>query len=330
MSVASTCDAVWIAWETQPRNRSMARELGIPLHEFDFGGSRASRQLRATLGTLRLLRQARPRVVFAPNPSLVLTYLLLALRSVFGFRLISDAHYGGVVAVTGSKTLQRLLDHANARADMVIVTNPGHAELIRHCGGTPFICPDPLPTIPHPMPRPAALNGAGRTVLFICSFDIDEPYPEVFEAARILAGHGIGMYVSGPYTRASLTPAAVRDVTLLGYVDRPTYDAFLRNVDVALDLTTWENCLVCGAYEAMAVGTPCVLSRTPALTNLFTHGVVFSSHDPASIAAAVLTVFERRNELQAQIAEWVVRHHQATRHRMAALRSAARVPARAA
>ena len=330
MSIADMDGAIWIAWETQPRNRSMARELGIPLHEFDFRGSRVSRQFRAMLGTLRLLWRARPRVVFAPNPSLVMTYLLLGVRRVLGFRLISDAHYGGVVAVTGSRMLQRLLDHANARADMVIVTNPGHAELIRHRGGRPFICPDPLPTIPHALPRPAALNGASATVLFICSFDIDEPYREVFEAARLLRGHGIGMYVSGPYTRAGLSPRDVQDVTLLGYVDRQTYDALLRNVDIVLDLTTWQDCLVCGAYEAMAVGTPCVLSRTPALTTLFTHGTVFSSHDAASIAEAVLAAFERRGDLQAQIAEWVVRHREATRDRIVALRTAARVPSRAA
>src|SRR5262249_5339067 len=110
VTTAREATAVWITWETQPRNRSMARELGVPLYGVDFPGGRLRRQMRAITETVRVLRTARPAVVFAPNPSLVLTYLLLACRPLFGFRLVTDAHYGGVVDVTGSRLVQRLLN----------------------------------------------------------------------------------------------------------------------------------------------------------------------------------------------------------------------------
>lgn len=304
----------------------MARELGVPLHEFDFGGSRIGRQQRAVRATVALLLQARPRVVFASNPSLVLTCLLLVCRTFFRFRLASDAHYGGVVAVTGSRATQRLLDFVNRRVDVVIVTNSVHARRIRDIGGTAFVCPDPLPRVT-PSPRPSAMNGAGKSVLFICSFDLDEPFGEVFEAARTLARNGYTLYVSGRYWRAGLSPEAVPHAMLLGYVDRDTYDGYLGHVDVVLDLTTWEDCLVCGAYEAMAAGRPCVLSRTPALTELFTHGTVFSSHTPADIAAAVEIAYERREALRAEIAPWVARHEMATRQRVMVLRTTLGLPA---
>jgi hypothetical protein len=77
----------------------------------------------------------------------------------------------------------------------------------------------------------------------------------------------------------------------------------------------------------MAAGKPCVLSRTPALTDLFTHGTVFSSHEPRDIAAAILTAYERRAVLATQIAEWRRRHQQSIRDRIAALRAAARLAA---
>jgi glycosyltransferase involved in cell wall biosynthesis len=304
----------------------MARELGVPLHEFDFPGSRLQRQVRALVSTLSLLLKARPSVVFAPNPSLVLTFLLLACRALFRFRLVTDAHYGGVISVTGSRLIQRLLDFANARADLVIVTNRVHADRIRGIGGTPFICPDPLPGINAAAARPAGLNGARKSVLFICSFDLDEPFPAVFQAAGTLARHGFTLFASGQYSRAGLTADSVPHAVLLGFVDRPTYDAYLQNVDIVLDLTTWEDCLVCGAYEAMAAGKPCVLSRTPALTDLFTHGTVFSSHDPDDIVSAVLTAYERRDVLRAQIADWRVRHRESIRERIGSLRSTTQLP----
>ena len=322
--------AIWITWESQPRNRSMARELQVPLHELIFGGSRLTRQSRAIAATLRVLLRTRPDVVFASNPSLVLTFLLLACRMIFRFRFASDAHYGGVVSVSGSAAIQRALDFANRHADIVIVTTEAHAERVRRVGGTAFVCPDPLPELPATSPRPAAMNGTARSVLFICSYDVDEPYAEVFDAAGLLAERGFRVFASGRYARAGIDPAAVRSTTLLGYVDRDTYTGFLRNVDVVLDLTTWQDCLVCGAYEAMAAGKPAVLSRTAALTSVFTHGTVFSSHEPASIADAVLAAYDRRSELHAQIADWVEQHAVATRARIAAIRAAMRLPPLAA
>jgi glycosyltransferase involved in cell wall biosynthesis len=319
--------AVWITWESQPRNLSMARELGVTLHIFDFQGSRASRQLRAAIATVRVLLATRPSVVFASNPSLVLTFLLLVFRSLLRFRFVSDAHYGGVVSVSGNGYFQWLLDFVNRRADLVIVTNAAHEEYVRRIGGTPFVCPDPLPRLPESATRPIGMREAEKSVLFICSYDPDEPYAEVFEAARRLEQHGFRVFASGRYARAGLSPSALPHAVLLGFVDRATYDAYLQNVDVVLDLTTWQDCLVCGAYEAMAAGKPCVLSKTRALTDLFTHGTVFSSHDPAEIAQAVLTAYERRGVLRAQIAEWVERHQHATRNRIMALRAAVRLPA---
>jgi len=248
--------------------------------------------------------------------------VLLACRIALGFRLVSDAHYGGVVAVRGGRWVQRLLDFANARADLVIVTTPAHADRIRRTGGTAFVCPDPLPELPQSPAKPTGMMGVQKSVLFICSYELDEPYAEVLTAAEMLARDGFSVFASGSYSRAGLSQDLVPHATLLGYVDRPTYEAYLRHVDVVLDLTTWQDCLVCGAYEAMAAGKPCVLSRTPALTEIFTHGTVFASHEPAVIARAVQSAFQCREMLGSQISEWVVRHAAATRARAARLRAA--------
>lgn len=319
-------NAFWITWELQPRNRSMARELGIPLHELSFSGPRLARHFKSVVSTLRLLLRERPSVVFSSNPSLVLTYLLLVCRRLFGFRHTIDAHYGGVVSVSGSRLIQRLLDFANRHADTVIVTNEAHADQVRGAGGTPFVCPDPLPNIRPNSVKPAALQAAEKSVLFVCSYDWDEPYAAVFEAAKALGELGFRVYASGAYSRVGVSPQDVPHVTLLGYVARSEYEAYIQHVDVVLDLTIWQDCLVCGAYEAMAVGKPCVLSRTRSLTELFTHGTVFTSHEPRDIVAAVCDAYDRRRALSAQIDEWVQRHAADLRKRAAALRVTAGLP----
>jgi glycosyltransferase involved in cell wall biosynthesis len=300
----------------------MARALSIPIHEFVHAGPRHRRHLRAVVRTLRLLIHARPAVVFASNPSLVLTCLLLGGQPFFRFRLALDAHYGGVIAVTGGRWLQRILDFLNRRADIVIVTNANHADRVRRIGGRPFVCPDPLPEVPRDAGLPAGITVPDKSVLFVCSYEVDEPYDAVFEAARSLTGKGFTVYVSGNYRRVGLNPNDFPQVSLLGFVDRTVYHAYLRNVAVVLDLTTWEDCLVCGAYEAMAAETPCVLSETRALTSLFTHGAVFTSHDPRSIADAVTEAYERREALRAEIVRWTPLHEAAIRQCAATLRCA--------
>jgi len=318
--------AIWLTWERQPRNRSMARELGIPLYEIVRAGGRLRRQWASARETWRVLRSARPEAVFASNPSLVLTLLLLAWRPLLRYRLASDAHYGGIVAVNGGRVVQIVLDFINRVTDLTIVTTDGHADIVHRLGGTALVCPDPLPDLPDEVILPPALASGGPTVLFICSFDRDEPFADVFEAAESLAADGFRIFVSGRYARVGLSPEGVPHVTLLGYVDSATYDGYLRHVDVVLDLTTWEDCLVCGAYEAMAAGRPAVLSTTSALTRLFTAGTVFTGHAPVEIADAVRRAYAQRAALAAAIPGWTAHHVAQTRERMAAIRAAMNVP----
>ena len=52
----------------------------------------------------------------------------------------------------------------------------------------------------------------------------------------------------------------------------------MNSVDATIDLTTRENCLVCGAYESLAAGKPMILSKTRALMNYFSQAAVYVEH----------------------------------------------------
>ena len=79
-----------------------------------------------------------------------------------------------------------------------------------------------------------------------------------------------------------------------------------------VDLTAIEDCLVCGAYEAVALGRPLVTSDTAALRQYFRRGTVYSRHDHASLAAAITYDLTHRERLAGEmqslkpdlIAEW--------------------------
>jgi glycosyltransferase involved in cell wall biosynthesis len=294
--------AIWITWETQVRNRSMAKALEVELFEFVYSGNRVIRYVLNVLKTMKVLIAERPRVVFSSNPSVVLALILLHLKVLLRYRYAVDAHFIGVMAFDKGHFFQRVLDYCNRRADMVIVTNEEHADHIRKIGGCPFVCEDPLPEFPED--ASTIEEGLRGSILFICSFDPDEPYREVFDAAKFLLKDNLTVYVSGNFNKANIDPEEYPHVNFMGYAPPALFYSYVISVDLILDLTSAENCLVCGAYEAMTAEKPLVTSDTRALRSYFTHGAVYTTHEPERIADAIRSAYENRVGLEEEIRHW--------------------------
>lgn len=308
---------VWIDWGRHARTHSLVARLGVELLELDERGRRLPRYLKCTRATLCYLHEARPTVVIATNPSLVLCCLLYLARPYFGFRLVLDAHFFGVTAPHGNRLHQFVLDYLNARANLVIVTNDQHAQDLERIGGRSYVCQDPLPTIPPVSSRDEGL--AGKSAFLICSFDIDEPYEAVFEAFSELRDEGFALFVSGNVRKAQTDLSRYHWVTFLGFVPDAEYVRYLRLCDVVIDLTTNENCLVCGAYEAIAAEKPLVVSRTQAIAAYFGNAVVLTDHDSRSICASVRRAYADRAMLARATRTWAVENECYMRERTAGL-----------
>jgi glycosyltransferase involved in cell wall biosynthesis len=310
---------LWIDWGRHLRTQTLSRRLGVGLQEISFDGPRFWRYYRSALRTLSTIQDKRPDVVIATVPSIVLGFLLLVLRGWYGFRLVSDAHYLGVKAVDDSRLLQALLNFLNSRVDLVIVTNDSHARFLTALGARTYVCQDPLPEIP--VSR-SIVNAGERSVLLIASFDTDEPYEAAFEAFAGLRTHGVTLLVSGNYKKAQGDLSRFPWVRLLGFLPTDEYYAYLRSASVIMDLTTLEDCLVCGAYEALAAEKPLVVSKTTALREYFGDSVILTDNTPKGIEASVLRAFEQRDELVHLARTWVSRNQAYMDGRIAGLRAA--------
>ena len=304
---------LWLTWEKQVRNRSMSRELGVPLFVILSDRGRIARYASCINKTIGLLYREKPSIVICQNPSIVLTLLLLFLRSLFGFKLCIDAHFGGIDDWTGSNTFQRVLDYCNRTAELVIVTNESHANHVRSLGGDVFVCPDPLPDLSEYRGHSVEIP---YKVFYICSFDVDEPYREVFHAAEILAPEGFRFFVSGNYRKAGIKPAEFQHVELLGFVPEAEFIGHLFSAQVVIDLTENDNCLVCGAYEAFAACKPLVLSGKKVLKEFFTGGTVFTENQAEDIAVAVRVAHLERLRLAEESRQWVLQERGAMKERI--------------
>jgi glycosyltransferase involved in cell wall biosynthesis len=297
---------LWLTWEDHRRSRSLARELGAELHELarTLGRPRLVRYLLNVYDTIWILGQRRPDTVICQLPSVVLALLTVLLRPLLGYRLGLDAHNGGLAIAPKSSWLQRrVAGWLQHRADFVIVHNDAVAALVKDRGGTLVTLPDPLPVL-----APGAALELARpfNLLFVCTFNSDEPYLAVLEAARLL-DPGIGIYVTGNPHRGKIDPAAWPEhVVFCGRVSWERYDQLLRSVNGVIDLTIRQDCLVCGAYEAVAAGKPMILSRTVTLMSYFAQGAVFTDNQasgtPHAICGAILDLRQREAELKAEVA----------------------------
>lgn len=313
--------AVWITWERQRRSIEMARQLDVPLHLIDTGRRGLARYVLSVWQTLSVLRRERPRVVFAQNPSVLLAALVCAVRPFFGYRVVVDRHSNFDFADTDSGLLNRISNYSLRKADLTIVTNTFLERLVAAKGGRGFILQDPLPVLASGPPMP--LKGR-KNVVFVCTYKPDEPVAEVLEAARRLPDDVV-VHVTGNDKRLpdELRATLPGNVVLTGFLSQADYDRLMASANLVLELTTRDHTLLCGAYEALSVGTPLVISNMTALVEYFRAGVVVTTNDAPAIAAAIETALAREDALRADIATTLPVMVAEWQARFAALKTAA-------
>lgn len=286
--------SIWVTWEIQPRNRSMSHLLGIDLHEIIVNKSKLAKYPFLIIRTLKLLYKVRPQVLFVQNPSIVLAYLSVLFKGVFSYSVVVDAHNAGIYPLEGKSGFLNFITRRICKhADMVIVTNQALANQVAAWGGRSFIMPDPLPE--YSVRKSAQVDGNGKkTFLLICTWADDEPYLEIIKAASGFADKVV-LKITGNYKKR-LSPDFVdgleKNIVLLGFVSEEQYVHELANADFTIDLTTRDNCLVCGAYESVAMGVPGIISDTSVNREVFSKGFIFSRSDVESVSVAIKTALD--------------------------------------
>lgn len=292
---------LWVTWEVQRRNQSISKRLGARLLEIHgVGKSRLGRYARSTYLTVAAALKEKPDVIIAANPSMVLASVAVLLGRAMRRPVLIDTHNGALEALVGGVVADYLETALARTADVTVVHNDDLIDRVRRRGGRPFVLPDPIPDLPRVDSTESPLKGR-QNVLYICSFDIDEPYLEVMEAGRIL-GPDVHIYVTGRrsdlVTRAGPPP----NVIPTGYLAEADYIRALRTADVVMALTTNDRCAMCGAYEAVSAGKPMVLTGTTTLRNIFSRGTVYTENRAADIARAIDEALRRKSELSAEVA----------------------------
>ncbi len=294
---------LWISWYPHRRTSGLCAAWEVPLEIVASGHTGLRKWIEQSIATLGLLHRKRPQILFVQNPSLGLTVLAMLVRSWFSYYLVVDAHNEGVRPFVRSGRFVRWLTERLLRgADATIVTNDALAQDVVRAGGRALILPDRLPVPPLPDPDPETTCGVPPQVMVISTFAPDEPLNEIMAAAASLPD--VDFAVTGNAKKFdALRLALPPNVRLMGFLPDPEYWRMLAQAQVVCDLTLMPDCLVCGAYEALAMARPMVLSDNPPTRELLGEAAVLTAIDPRSIADALRTALDQQSLLQTRALE---------------------------
>jgi glycosyltransferase involved in cell wall biosynthesis len=277
-----------IAWmPTSRRSATIAERLGYELVLIGRSGFRRpwSAPLAYMGSSLRMvaaLVRRRPRAAIIIAPPFLAPLLAWPFLAVLRAPFAIDVHSGALLDRRWRWSVGALAWVARHSVGAVVTLRSLQA-LLAERGVTSVIVPDPLPDLGGPA---MAAGGASEdtdvaTVVAICGWAPDEPLQSLVAAA---AGRPWRLVLTGSPRQALDLPPHVE---LAGFLADDAYVARLRKAAAIVVLTTREDTLLSGAWEALAAGRPLVLSGTTALRETFGDGPAYVGDDPASIAAGI-------------------------------------------
>ncbi len=248
--------------------------------------------------TLRRLYRVKPDVVFVMDPPVFAVAAVFVYCLQRGARYVMDCHSGVFNSPKWrwSLPLQRFFGR---RAAAVIVTNPVHLREVTSWRAKGIIVGDPPPTLPQT--GADSIDASAPYVFVIGVFGEDEELPKVLEAAERLPD--VTFRVSGDTRRArrAWLDSHPSNLAFTGFLPTDEFWSHIRGAAAILTLTTREDTILQGGWEAMFMEQPLITSATSALRGYFTRGTVFVEHSPDGIASGVAYALSHQTELRAGI-----------------------------
>lgn len=282
--------AVFISWAPHcSRSDNIAREIDAPsymIYDERFGSRPTTillKYLSQSIRTFAVLRRERADVAFVMTPPVFAGLALIVYSWFRPLQVVVDVHTAALLMPRWRRFLW-LQRYVCRKSTTTIVTNDHLAAMVQAGGGHTTIVRD-VP-VQYPCSDRFATQAA-FTVAVICSFNYDEPIEEIFLAAARLPH--LNFLFTGdptplaPEVRAKMPPNA----RLTGFLSAPDYGSLLTHADAVMSLTTRDHTMLRGAYEAIYLGTPVVVSDWPLLREAFDAGAVHVANRAADIAAGI-------------------------------------------
>lgn len=297
-------NSIWITWEKHMRTRTLAKSFSIKLFEVVSPGRFPIKHTRQLAKSIVILLKEKPKILMVQNPSIILCFFSIILKFFFRFKLVVDAHNEGIEPLNSSNKFKiRLTNTIIKNTDITIVTNKYLQAKVDQLGGFGIIIPDKLPEPINTQSSKDSLSSKFNLVL-IATYAADEPIKEILQAASNLS-QTLTLYVTGNENKLDkrFRETLSSNIKFTGFLHEKEYWSLIASAHATIDLSLKDNCLVCGAYESVAVNTPMILSDSMACRDYFYKGSVYTSADTGAIELAIKDMIANHENYKKDIAE---------------------------
>jgi glycosyltransferase involved in cell wall biosynthesis len=271
------------------RSDSIAARLGgksFMVYSPGYGSRYATvlfKYVAQAIRTLRILFRERPACVFVMTPPVVACLPVWVYARLTGASYVIDAHTGAFVDPRW-KPILFIHKWFSRAARTTIVTNEYMKGIVESWRASATLVRD----VPVCFAEPSAtrLDGSCNMTL-VSTFTPDEPIDLFFSAAARLPD--ISFHVTGNHRHADPRVLASKppNVRLTGFLTDADYVGLLLASDAVICLTTRDNTMQRGAYEAVYLGRPVITSNFDLLRRHFYKGTVHVDGSVDSLVAGV-------------------------------------------
>ena len=297
---------VFLVWDREGiRAYGISKHIGASLH---FLHTSRIRHPVLFIKTLQILRKERPRIIICQSPPITCAFIAMVYKYLFAWmskpKIIIDVHTGAISKPWSKNVSRLIMKHASAN---IVINKEQQDLLIQKYKIRPIVLEDPIPDFTDILLSANKQNGykieqkAILNVALISSFAYDEPLQIVFDAALQLPD--VYFYVTGDKKNADkmLMTKKPDNVIITGFLDYNTYVDLLRKVDVIMDLTTENTSIVAGAYEAVALEQPLILTNWIPLKRYFNKGTIYINNSSDDIKKALMVAMTKKEELSKEM-----------------------------
>jgi hypothetical protein len=274
----------------------MSKVLDIPILEYFNNKNAIIRHSFSTLWTIYILLKERPKVIFIQLSFMLLNIIALYKILTLGRTIIvADCHTKALRRKAKGPLFYIFWPIKKATFKLVnisIVSNVGMEKDIKELHDNYLMIPDKIPEI-----EQLRNNNSEKYFVYVSSFAVDEPFDEIFEVVKKIPNE-IKLYWTGKIPKnISIPENKPSNLIFTDYISFEEYYQLISNASAILALTTEDDCLQSGAYEALAVQTPMVLTDSAALRTYFGNSALYTNHSPDEIAEKLILTLNNKENL---------------------------------
>lgn len=298
---------IWIDWCNSGRSQNLANRLGVNYYTLDYFSDKPQRIFTflryyfASIKTIFLIIYKSPKIVMMTGSPPFPHFIVYYFSKLKKIKYVIDTHSGyfddkkfNILLGLRRKIMKDAFFH--------IVTNDIHKDVIESNDGKALV----LGVL---IERSNSIKGYEfenkKNFVWVSNYARDEPLDIVFNVAKRMPD--VNIYITGNKKKASKNfiekCKIYHNITLTGFMPEEKYISYIKGATAVIALTTRDNTMQRGAYEALSYNVPIITSNWDLLRKSFYKGAVHINNTSIELEHAISSILNNLDNFRKEISE---------------------------